>query len=119
MLMRFLSHLVGLDLPWLADDLLGDFIAMVGISVMFFWIFDDYKGYRDLIFRHTAFYIFAWGILDVIQLLGWRHFTENYFLEFVFFQFAVNILLANTRFAKHGTAIIAGGFFFLSWLVTP
>ncbi len=118
MLLRFLSHVVGLDVPWLVDDLLGDFLVMVGFSIMFLWIFDDYKGYRDILFRHTAFYIFAWGILDVMQLTGWTSFAHVYFLEFIFFQFAVAIMLANTRFAKHGTAIIAGGFFLLSWLVS-
>ncbi|MBS3062459.1 MAG: hypothetical protein J4203_01175 [Candidatus Diapherotrites archaeon] len=118
MLLRFLSHLVGLDLPWVANDLLLDFLAMAAFSFFFFWIFDDYKGFRSGLYRFTMVFLFLWAVLDVLQLMGWKPLTHSFTLEFFVFQLGIGTLLAGTRLHKHTTVIILMVFFIGSWLVT-
>ncbi len=119
MLMRFLANLVGLDVPWLVDDLLLDFLAFVGISVMFFWVSDDYKGFGNGLYRFIVAYLFLYAVLDVMQLTGWTFFTHNHFLEFSLLQFGVAVLFVNTRLKKYALPFLALSFFTLSWLITP
>ncbi len=118
MLLRFLSHLVGLDVPWLADDLIGDFIALAAISVLFFWVHDGYKGYRDAFYKFVLGFVFLYAVLDVMQLTGWTFFTHNYFLEFSVLQIAVEVLFANTRLQKFSLPFLVVSFLGLSWLVS-
>lgn len=118
MLMRFLSHLFGLDVPWLADDLLTDFLAFIAISVMFFWVYDDYKGFRNGTYRFIVAYFFLYAVLDVMQLMGWTFFTHNHFLEFSLLQLGLGTIVANTRLQKYQLPILVISFFTLSWLIT-
>ena len=118
MLMRFLANLVGLNIPWLVDDLLLDFLAFVAFGAIFFWVYDDYKGFVNGLYRFIVAYLFLYAVLDVMQLMGWTFFTHNHFLEFSLLQLGLGAIIANTRLQKYQLPILVISFFALSWLIT-
>ncbi len=119
MLIRFLSHLVGLDIPWLVDDFLGDFLALIALFVLFAWVWFEYTGFRKNFFQFLGYVGVLWGVLEVNDLMGWLPFQHANFLVWNFVVFGVVILITNTRLKRYQFPLLAVIYLTLSWLITP
>lgn len=116
MLMRFLSHLFGLDVTWLADDLLLTFLPFVMMWLMFYWAHDEWKGYGEAAWKFFAYFLLAYGILDVLSLMGWTLFAQNHMLEWGFVAFFWYVMLPGTPLIRYKLPIMVGSIFALSYL---
>ena len=119
MLIRFLSHLVGFDLPWLVDDFFGEFLLLVMMFILFAWVWFGYTGFRKNFLPFVAYTFVLWGVLEVNTLMGWIPFQKTNFLQWNFAVFGTVILIAGTRFKRYQFPLLAIIYLGLSWLITP
>ncbi len=119
MLIRFLSHLVGLDIPWLVDDFFGEFLLLVTMFVLFAWVWFGYTGIRKNFLNFLGYISVLWGVLEINDLMGWLPFQHANFLEWNFVVFGVVILITDLRLKPFQLPLLAIIYLSLSWLATP
>ncbi|MBS3062458.1 MAG: hypothetical protein J4203_01170 [Candidatus Diapherotrites archaeon] len=119
MLMRLLSHVVGLDFSWVADDLLLEFLPLVVMFFLFAWVWFDYKSYRESIPKFIWYAFVLYAVLDVAAVAGWKLFHQEQFFLWNVALFGTVILIAGTRLKKYQFPLVAIIYFTLSWLITP
>ncbi len=119
MLLRFLSHLFGLDVPWLADDFFGEFLLLIVMFVLFAWVWFGYKGFTHGFKRFLTYVLVLWGVVEFTSVMNWLPFHQLHFLEWNFAVFGTVILVAGTRLKRYQLPVLAVIYLGLSWLITP
>ena|SRR3989338_8363651 len=119
MLLRFLSHLFGLDVTWLAGDFFGEFLLLVALFVLFAWVWFGYEGFTDGFKRFLPYTLVLWGVLEFNAVVGWIPFQQTNFLQWNFVVFGTVILIAGTCLRKYQLPLLALIYLGLSWLITP